>query len=212
MSAAFNADSTGKTAVSRRGKINTKALGSKVLTVEAPFTQKLLLCWQLGDWAALKVNALCDTEMIGRQVEIVFYIAAAYFKLDVVDKAKTYLAMAKKWVIDGSLLQRVSISAVYNNFSLASEFVVPAEVKALMDSYLEHFNKFGCNLTADSMWQLLQQKLPPADFALQDSAAEKLHKHYTADDRLRIFHRPQQHDFCYINVDAAQLLFTKAVF
>lgn len=208
MSAAFKADITGKTTASRGGNTSTKAQSTKVLTVEAPFTQKLLLCWQLGDWAALKVIALSDIETIGRRAEAALYIAAAYFKLVVVDNSKTYLAMAQKWGIDSSLLQRVLISGVYNNLALASAFAVPAVVKARMHSHLEHFNKFGCNLTADSMRQLLQQELPPADFDLQDSAAEQRHKHYIADDRLRIFHRPQQHDFSYINGDAAQRLFT----
>lgn len=235
MSVASKARSTAKTAAPRRGKTTAKTQSTKVLAGDELLMQKLRLYWQLGDWAALNAITLSDIETIENRAEAALYIAAACFQLADINKAKTYLTLAQQWGVDSNLLQRVLVSGVYNNLALASTvavpealpdaqrhfaiaaeialpgMAVPAVVKARTHSQLEHFNKLGSNLTADSMQQLLQQELPPTNVAMQDTIAAQLQQHYIADDRLRIWHRPQQHDFSYSDGDAVEQRILAAV-
>lgn len=228
MSAASKAEGTAKTTASGCAKSNAKAQSVKALTADATLMQKLRLYWQLGDWAALNAITLSDIETIENRAEAALYIAAACFQLADIAKAKTHLTLAQQWGVDNSLLQRVLVSGVYNNLALASTLVVPdalpdaqrhfaiaaeialpgmavpAVVKARTHSQLEHFNQLGVSLTAYTMQQLLRQELPPTNLAMQGTIAAQLQQHYIADDRLRIWHRPQQHDFSYSDGDAVE--------
>lgn len=226
MPAGSNENSPGTTPVSLHSEdIAVSSQSSELIETDPVFLQRLRLYWQLGDWTALEALSEQDIKATEARAECALYIAAACFQLGLLEKGKTYHALALQWGASKLDVGRVLVSGVYNNLAAASVIIenqasptalqhflsaaqvalpgvaVASVVKARTQNQLERLNRHTNNFGSG----LLQLEFPgnkPTDaVGVTEAIAATLQQYYVFDETLKIWRRNEQHEFAYNDGD-----------
>ena len=216
----------------RSSTVITSTQNTELIKTNPEFLQKLRLYWQLGDWISLEALSTQDIKNNEARAECALYIAAACFQLGLLEKGKTYQALALQWGAHKQDVGRVLISGVYNTLGTASTlvenhtstalpyFVAAAQIalpgiaiapviKARTQNQLEHITGPAATIALNALQLLPTDKNQTAKFIPDETIEITKEKFYLFDNKLRIWHRIEQHEFTYTDgAEIEQQIFT----
>lgn len=123
----------------------------------------LLACsriqWQFGDWDSLvkiKINTLQNHP---DRAELALLVAAGHLQTESLDKAKTFIRLAKDWACSKELLFRILVSGVHNSIGRA------AAIAGMRDQALQHLNNAIKTVIPNGDLNLLSQARANHEFS-----------------------------------------------
>jgi 2-polyprenyl-3-methyl-5-hydroxy-6-metoxy-1,4-benzoquinol methylase len=189
--------------------------------------QQYRLLWQLGDWHAIDVLAQIDLTSYEFRDECALYISAACFQLGLLDRAKSYYALALEWGASKKEASRILISGAYNSlaaavaienedsielslrhFKTAAEIALPgiaisSLLKARTQNQVERLQTIAPSVRKDAL-ELKPNKAPTNNLDSREIVNATINNHYLFDETLHIWRREIEHTFTYSDGDATE--------